>query len=139
MDKAVFAMKSSFVRADFRESVMKHSCFRGTHMPGADFSDVTADECDFSEAEISQGKLERLSAQRSLFVRTELRHADLRGANLMFAILQKTALHGADVRGANLFRADMAKVRGDKATRFDGAYLVEIRVVPEKNHPKVVP
>jgi uncharacterized protein YjbI with pentapeptide repeats len=57
----------------------------------------------------------------------------------MSAVLQKTKLHGADLRGANLFRADLAKVRGDKTTRFDDAYLVQIRVVPEKNRPKVVP
>ena len=42
-------------------------------------------------------------------------------------------------RGANLFRADLAKVRGDKTTRFDDSYRVQIRVVPEKNRAKVIP
>ncbi len=57
----------------------------------------------------------------------------------MYAVLQKAQLHGADFRGANLFRADMAKVRGDKDTNFRDAYLVQIRVVPENNQAKVVP
>lgn len=134
-----FALGTSLAGADLRGAVMKQTLFRGCNLAGADLSSAAADDTDFSESDLSGANLYHASAQRSLFIRTNLTGADLRGANLTMAILQKTRLHGADLRGANLFRADLAKVRGDKDTDFGDAYLVQIRVVPEKNQPKVVP
>ena len=134
-----FALASSFEKGDFRAVKMKQTLLRGCNFAGADFTEARADDCDFSEADLSESVFYRVSAQRSLFVRTSFRNADARSSSFMYAVLQKAKLHGADFRGANLFRADMAKVRGDKDTNFKDAYLVQIRVVPEKNQAKVVP
>jgi uncharacterized protein YjbI with pentapeptide repeats len=134
-----FALNTSLKGCDMRGAQLGQTLLRGCAMAGADLSGARADDCDFSEADMESAKLYRTSAARSLFVRTNLTRADMKSMNLMSAVLQKTKLHGADLRGANLFRADLAKVRGDKTTRFDDAYLVQIRVVPEKNRPKVVP
>ncbi|MEO5729246.1 MAG: pentapeptide repeat-containing protein, partial [Byssovorax sp.] len=134
-----FALASSFEKGDFRGVKMKQTLLRGCNFAGADFTEARADDCDFSEADLSGSVFYRVSAQRSLFVRTSFRNADARSSNFMYAVLQKAKLHGADFRGANLFRADMAKVRGDKETNLKDAYLVQIRVVPEKNQAKVVP
>jgi uncharacterized protein YjbI with pentapeptide repeats len=138
MERAVFALGTRLPRADFRAAKLLHTGLRDTSFVEADFSGATADDCDFSGADLSQAKLYRLHAERSLFVRTKLARADVRAAVLMYAVLQKAELHGADLRGANLFRADLSKVRGDKETRFDDAYLVQIRVVPEQGK-RVVP
>jgi uncharacterized protein YjbI with pentapeptide repeats len=134
-----FALASSFEKGDFRGVKMKQTLLRGCNFAGADFTEARADDCDFSEADLSGSVFYRVSAQRSLFVRTSFRNADARSSSFMYAVLQKAQLHGADFRGVNLFRADMAKVRGDKETNFKDAYLVQIRVVPEKNQAKVVP
>lgn len=134
-----FALNTSLVGCDMKGAQLGQTLLRGCAMAGADLSGARADDCDFSEADLSGAKLYRTSAARSLFVRTNLTRADMKSMNLMYAVLQKTKLHGADLRGANLFRADMAKVRGDKTTRFDDSYVVQIRVVPEKNRAKVVP
>ncbi len=134
-----FALGSSFEKSNFRSVKMKQTLLRGCNFAGADFTEARADDCDFSEADLSESVFYRVSAQRSLFVRTSFRNADARSSSFMYAVLQKAKLHGADFRGANLFRADMAKVRGDKETNLKDAYLVQIRVVPEKNQAKVVP
>lgn len=134
-----FALNTSLVGCDMRGAHLGQTLLRGCAMTEADLSGAHADDCDFSEADLTGAKLYRTSLARSLFIRTNLTRADLKAANLMYAVLQKTKLHGADLRGANLFRADLAKVRGDKTTRFDDSYRVQIRVVPEKNRPKVVP
>lgn len=133
------ALASSFEKSDFRAVKMKQTLLRGCNFAGADFTEARVDDCDFSEADLGGATFYRVSAQRSLFVRTNFRGADARSSNFMYAVLQKAKLHGADFRGANLFRADMAKVRGDKETNLKDAYLVQIRVVPEKNQAKVVP
>ncbi|AKT42450.1 DUF2169 family type VI secretion system accessory protein [Chondromyces crocatus] len=139
LESTRFALGTTFAGADFRRAKMKLTLLRGCEFTGADFTEAVADDCDFSEAVMTEARLYHLSAKRSLFMRTRLERADLRGANLMMAILQKARLHGADLRGANLFRADMAKVRGDNDTNFKDAYLVQIRVVPEKNQPRLLP
>ena len=138
LTRAVFALGTKLPRADFRGAKLLHTGMRDTGLVEADFSGATADDCDFSGADLTQAKMYRLHAERSLFVRTKLARADVRSAVLMSAVLQKAELHGADLRGANLFRADLAKVRGDKETRFDDSYLVQIRVVPEPGK-QVVP
>lgn len=134
-----FALNTSLKGCDMRGAQLGQTLLRGCAMAGADLSGARADDCDFSEADLEGAKLYRTSAARSLFVRTNLTRADMKSTNLMYAVLQKTRLHGADLRGANLFRADLAKVRGDKTTRFDDSYRVQIRVVPEKNRAKVIP
>ncbi len=134
LDRTVFALGTSLARCDFKGAKMKHASFRGAPMSEADLSGAHADDCDFSEADLGAGKLYRCSLQRSLFVRTSLRGADVKSANLTNAILDKAELHGADLRSANLFRASLAKVRGDRATRLEDAYLKQILVVPEQDH-----
>ena len=139
LEGARVALGTAFERGDFRGVKMKQTLLRGGIYTESDFSGATAPDCDFSEGDFTGCKLYRLDAPRSLFVRTNLSNVDLRSANLMYAVLQKAKLHGADLRGCNLFRADLAKVRGDKATNFKDAYLVQIRVVPEKNQQKLIP
>jgi uncharacterized protein YjbI with pentapeptide repeats len=58
----------------------------------------------------------------------------VKSSNLTNAILDKAQLHGADLRSTNLFRASLAKVRGDRATRLEDAYLKQILVVPEQDN-----
>lgn len=134
LDRTVFALGTSLERCDFKGSKMKHASFRGAPLRAADLSGAHADDCDFSEADLSGGKLYRCSLQRSLFVRTNLRGADVKSSNLTNAILDKAQLHGADLRSTNLFRASLAKVRGDRATRLEDAYLKQILVVPEQDN-----
>jgi uncharacterized protein YjbI with pentapeptide repeats len=50
----------------------------------------------------------------------------------MDSILQKATLGGADLEKANLYRADFAKVRGDKETSLSGANVKRARFVPDR-------
>jgi len=128
LDRIAFVDGCRLERAVFRSATMKHVCFRGGAFPSADFTDASAEECDFSSSDLRQAKLYRLRAPRSLFIRTDLSGADMKSAVLMNALMMKAIICGTDFRGANLFRADLSKVRGDKATNFKDAYLKQIAV-----------
>ncbi|WP_153817318.1 DUF2169 domain-containing protein [Polyangium spumosum] len=123
---------SSFVGADFRGASLPRANFRGALLEGADFTEADLTGADFSGADLRGGRLERVLAKESMWIRTDLTGADLRRGNFMFAVLQKARIAGADLRGANLFRSDMAKVHLDGATNVKGAHVVEARVVKNR-------
>lgn len=129
---ARFAMGTSCEHADFKGAELGRTFFRGASLKKADFVGVNAPECDFSEVDFSGADLRGLFSPRSLFVRTRLTGAILEGANLMLGILQKADVFGADLRGANLFRADLAKIRGEKDARWEGSVTTQARRVPER-------
>ncbi len=132
LENARAVMGSAFDDADFKGSRWLRTCFRTSSMKGADFTGAEMPEVDLSECDLSGANLYRANLQGSILIRTDFRGAKLTSANLMSTILQKALLHGADLRGANLFRADMAKFKGDKATKLDDAYRVQVRVVPDR-------
>ncbi len=129
---ARIVLETSLPRADFTRARFKRTCMRTTRFSGANFSEAEMPEVDLSECDLTGATLFKVNAPSSLFIRADLRGATLMSANLMNGIFQKAKLAGTDLRGANLFRADMAKAKGDAATRFDDAYRVQVRVVPEK-------
>ena len=139
LERTVFALGTNLESATFVGATVKHSSFRGCSLKRADLSDAVFDECDFGDSSLESATMRRLSAKRSLFMRTDLRFADVRGSNLTEALMGKAEVHGADLRGVNFFRADMAKVQGDKGTQLGDAYLVQVRTVPENESEKVVP
>ncbi len=118
----------------FRGASLLKSNFRGTDLAGSDFEGAELTGSDLSEADLSGANLERIVAKDALFIRTKLEGARVASANLMRAILQKAHVEGADMRDTNLFRADFAKVAGDKETRFDGANLKQMRIVKRRDH-----
>ncbi len=131
LERVVFALGSDLEGASMVRTRVKHSSFRACSLKKADLTDAVVDECDFGESILEGAKLRRTSAKKSLFMRADLRFSDLRGSDLSEALFEKAQVHGADMRGVNFFRADMAKVRGDKGTQMADAYLVQVRSVPE--------
>ncbi len=129
---ARIVLRTVLDRGDFKGAQFFRSCLRTTSLIEADFSGATMPEVDLSECALEKARFYRTDLRGSFLVRADLRSAVLTSANLMMSILQKASIEGADLRGANLFRADMAKAHGDKNTRFDDSYRVQVRVVPER-------
>lgn len=111
------------------------SNFRGATMTGSDLRRAKVDRTDFGESDLSRARLDGATAVESLFIGADLSGASLTGANLMSVIAHRANVEGADFRGASLFRADLSKVRGDDATRFDGANRKFLRFV-ERRAPR---
>ncbi len=120
---------TDFSEANFSGCVGEGSNFRGTKLVRANFERARLDQSDVSDCDATEANFRRATAAGSLFIRTVLRGATFERANLPTALLQKADLKGADFSGANLFRADLARVRGDKASRFEDANMDQIRFV----------
>ncbi len=139
MKNVRFVQDSKLDGAVFSGAHCVESNFRGASLEGCDFRKAQLDRSDLSECNLDAARLDLATAVDALFIGTRLRGATLTGTNLMNAILHRAAIEGADFRGANLFRADLARVRGDDATRFDDANMKFARMVERLPPPAPTP
>jgi uncharacterized protein YjbI with pentapeptide repeats len=112
-------------RAVFRGANLTLANLRNIDLDSADFTEADATGADFSESTLRGAIFRGAAAKEARFVRSVCDAADFSGANLMFAILQKASLDGASFARSNLFRADLSRARGDDATSFAGAHVVQ--------------
>ncbi len=132
LKRAVFVHGSSFPGADFREATLDAACLRGTNLDACHFHGARLESADLGECSLRGALFPGASAPSAILIRADLSGASLAGANLMQAILQKAKLLGTDLSDANLFRADLSRVHLDRATKLDGARLVQSRVDPRR-------
>lgn len=130
-----FVHGSKLDGAVFEEADCSESNFRGATMTAADLRNARLDRSDFSTCDLEKARFDGASAKEALFIGTNLRGASLRGFDFLQGIAQRANVEDADFRGANLFRVDLAKIRGNDATRFDGANMKFIRFV-ERRGPR---
>lgn len=131
LDNARFVQDCDFSNASFRKATFVEANLRGTILVETDFTETLFDRGDLSECDLRRSKLDRMRARESRWVRTNLDKATLRGADLMLALMHKARVAGADFRGASLFRADLARMKGDDKTSFDGANVTQVRFLRE--------
>jgi len=129
-------VECTFPNARFAGARLGLTLLRGCKLVEADMAGLIAEDCDFSEADLSRANLSGMSARRGLFIRTILDGATARKMDLMNACLQKASLRGTDFRGANCFRADFARAVGDGQTDFSGAYVKETRTTRDPKSKK---
>ncbi len=127
LDNARFVEECDFTGASFRGATFVEANLRGTLLGEADFTAAVMDRSDFSECDLRAAKLDRIRARESRWVRAKLDRATVRGADLMLAVLQKALVAGTDFGGASLFRADLARMKGDDKTSFEGANVTQVR------------
>lgn len=136
MTTTCFAGRGSLVKARFANALLKDCNLRGMPLDEADFTHARLENSDFSGASMRSVNMAGADAPGSLFVRSDLTGASLQHADLSGAILQKALLVSADLRSANLFRADVSQSLVDDRTRFDGAYIEQIKTVPQRKKEK---
>lgn len=132
LENARFVNDASFVGADFSGVHAPTSNFRGANLQNSVWDGAFVERSDLSEANLEGANLRGLRAREALFLRTHLKGANMEGADLMMALLQKAHVQGTKLRHASLFRADTAKMRGDKQTDLTGANVLHARVVPDR-------
>jgi len=132
VESTCFVGASKLGGAGFRRAVLIDCNLRDAVLDAADFTDARMDNTDFSNASMRNSVLENADARNSSFVRTDLTGASLSGANLIGANLQKALLSSANFHRANLFQADLGQCLIDPYTRFDEAYVVQVKTLPKR-------
>lgn len=125
-----------FAGARFDRARFHRTCMRTTNFEGASFAAAEMPEVDLSECNLRGANFYLANLASSLLMKADLSGAILRDSNLSMALLTKAKLYGADLSDAVLFRADMAKVKFDPDTKFEGADQRQARVVPDQTKPE---
>ena len=132
---------TDFDGADLYGMEALNTDFSRAHMWGCRIAAGSADNADFSGADLSATDGQRLGAVGATFDnatlryanwhRADLRHADMWCADTAFAKFAMADLRGADLRGANMqsadfWRADLRGVSWDERTCWEGAYVASV-------------
>jgi uncharacterized protein YjbI with pentapeptide repeats len=131
MSKCCFVESCNLRGADFSHADASSASFRSADLAEADFRLARAHGADFSLAQLRAANFYQADMPGARFVRSNLDQSVLASANLMGAVFQNASAMGSDFRFANLFRADIARIRIDAATRFDGAHVKRVRTLPK--------
>lgn len=132
MRKARFVEGSMLDRAGFVRANLSEGNLRGVSAQRADFTDAILDGADFSDALLSGTRLLHVRGRGSRFVVADLRDAVLARSDFMNAMMARADLRGADLREASFYEADMARVRTDSSTRHQGMFQVRMRLRPRR-------
>lgn len=130
MTSCVFVAPSQFDGAVFDGADLSGACLREASLVNARFEGTVLRGADLSGARLSSAWLYEADARQARFVAADLSNAVLANLNGMNAIFERADLRGADLRQANLFQADLARVKIDTATRWDGRLATRARVYP---------
>lgn len=130
LQRCCFVAPSDLSAANFSRADLSGANLRGAALKDAIFESAVLRGCDLSGADLTGSSFYMSDAREARFVKSNLTRALLASANLMNAVLERSVLRGADLRYANLFQADLARVRVDQATRWDGALSKRARTYP---------
>lgn len=111
--------------ADFSDSVMVNTNFRGASLQGANFTGANLQGSDFTSLRVTPRSLLNLDLEQvekgifyvptnleeAIFNRADLRHAKLRSAEMRAAQMGESDLRAADFSSAHLNHADLTGAR----------------------------
>lgn len=127
---AMFVQGCSLVDIEIGKAILCNANFGASDMTRARAVSCVLDGANLCEVASPDSDWRLASAQGALLRRSVFARAQLAGVNFSNAILQHADLRSADMRRSNLFGADLARVRMDGGTRFDGALLKRSRTWP---------
>lgn len=133
--QAVLVQGSDFSGASFRDADMPRACLRESRFDGADFTGATMRAADLGSCSMVDAILERVDARGAIAVRADFRGASLRRACFIEVLASKADFRGSDLSEATFFRADLSRIRLDRATTLDAAGLEHALTRPLRESP----
>lgn len=112
---------------------------QGSDLGGCCLDGVQARQADFSACNLAGATLRGADLREASLRKARLEGADLRGANLMDALLGNAVAFSAQLRDCNLYAADLARIRTDQRTSFQGSLTTRARIYPRWQPPEPPP
>lgn len=106
--------------------------FRGCILEAAVFDGALLDESDFSDAKLQGASFDLAAAKKARFVAADLRGARITRADLAGASLARADIRGTDLSDTSLYEADLARIHGDAATRYERVQRTRVRINPRR-------
>jgi uncharacterized protein YjbI with pentapeptide repeats len=132
LSKAAFVDGCRLEGARFCGANLSATNLRGSRLEGADFTDARMDEADLSDCDLTAAKLVHVRARGARFVAAGMQRALLMRGDFMQSLLARADLRGADLTEASFYEADLARVRVDRETRYEGINRTRMRLRPRR-------
>jgi len=137
LTQCAFVSDTTLIAANFRQARLAECNLRQLVLTESNFYQANLHNCDFSEASLHNAKMQWVTANECLFIRTDFLGAALTGSTLIGALMQKSILTHCDLRGCNLFRADLSQSVSEGGTLFDDAYTDGMKTLPRRDKEQV--
>ncbi|SDE65729.1 Uncharacterized protein YjbI, contains pentapeptide repeats [Variovorax sp. CF079] len=108
---------------------------QGSDLSGSCLDRVQARQADFTGCNLAGATFRHADLREASFRKALLGRADLSGANLMDAILSNAEAFSAQLCDCNLYAADLARIRADEHTSFEGSLTKRARIYPRWRPP----
>ena len=106
--------------------------FRGCVLEAAVFDGAVLDDSDFSDCNLQRASFDLVAAKRARFVAADLRGARITRSDLAGASLARADIRATDLSDTSLYEADLARIHGDAATRYERIQRTRVRLNPRR-------
>ncbi len=121
LDASTFCEGSDVGGADFAGTSLRGAQWSLVQGYKATFAGCQAPEAAFSDSDFTGAIWKGADLRQADFSRSRLNGADMRGVNLYEGSLREAALEATNLALSNLYGVDLARIRTNPATIFDGA------------------
>lgn len=128
--KAVLNNGCDLTEAVLQDADLTEANLRGAIMLRAVLAGAKLASADLSDAQLEEAQLQNVSAPSARFVVADLRRAVLARGDFRGAVLQRADLRGTDLTEASFYEADLARVKTDGTTRYQGILQTRMRLRP---------
>lgn len=133
MSKAVFVENCTLQGARFTGARCAGANLRGSNLAGAVFDRALLDDADLSDSNLQGATFDLARARNARFTAADLRAARITRADLMGAVLSRADIRGTDLSDSSLHEADLARIHGDNATRYERIQRSRARIHPRRS------
>jgi uncharacterized protein YjbI with pentapeptide repeats len=132
LSKAAFVETCDLRGARFAGARLVGANLRGSLLEAAMFDDATLDEADLSDCNLQGASFDLARARQARFTVADLRGARITRADFAGASLARADIRGTDLSDSSLYQADLARIHGDQATRYERVQRARVRLNPRR-------
>ncbi len=133
LGKAVFVEACALQGVRFTGARCAAANLRGSNLEGAVFDRAVLDDADLSDCNLQGASFDLARARMARFTVADLRGARLTRADFMGASLSRADIRGTDLSDTSLHEADLARIHGDTATRYERIHRSRARIHPRRS------
>jgi uncharacterized protein YjbI with pentapeptide repeats len=133
---ATFVQEPKLPRASMRGTKLTRVFAHSADFTEADLSHANLDGCELGHSTLHGANLRGVKAREAGLRFVDLSQAQVVGADLRGALLANAKVYGARFDASSLFMADLARIRIDTESSFDGVNSGRARMYPRWEPPK---
>jgi uncharacterized protein YjbI with pentapeptide repeats len=136
LGESTFVQEPKLPGASMRGARLSKVFLHGADLTGADLARANLDGAELGGSTLKGANLRGATAREAGLRFADLTGARVVGADLRGALLSNATLHGARLDRSSVFMADLARIRVDTDTTFEGVNFGRARLYPRWEPPQ---